>query len=147
MDILLENGDVIPISIARQSATAWRLDIAEGTEKGISGDDVVSLLGGQALENFVPKAADGRTQGFRSTARGGVGHRAEVGHLLLPRRRGHQRLGHRAEGVSRPGLQVNLTLIETVTTASDESANGGNPKTETSLTAAGTSRRPSTSRA
>ena len=139
MDILLQNGEHIPISVARQAATEWRLGIVEDTEKGVSVDDVVFLLGGRALEHFLPKALTDELKGFeinaleavfdterKSIAYFSAGVKVTNGWDIAPK-------------VSLlPGLQVNLSLTETVTTASPGSANGGGDlKTETSLTAIG----------
>jgi hypothetical protein len=65
MDILLDNGDVIPVELQRQSSTEWRLDIAEGTNQGITGQDIVALLGGEALESFVPEPLSKILEGFK----------------------------------------------------------------------------------
>ena len=67
MDIILEdkNKTVIPVEIQRQSASEWRLDIAEGTDQGITGEAIVALLGGEALEKFVPDQLSKILEGFK----------------------------------------------------------------------------------
>jgi hypothetical protein len=49
----------------RQSDTEWRLDIAEGTDQGITGENIVALLGGETLESFVPEPLKKILAGFK----------------------------------------------------------------------------------
>src|ERR1700747_434856 len=56
-NILVEKtGTKIPIEIQSQPGSGWRLGIAAGTETGITPDELVSLLSGNRLDNFIPSS-------------------------------------------------------------------------------------------
>ncbi|MDV3457682.1 DUF6603 domain-containing protein [Sphingomonas sp. HF-S4] len=129
MDILLQNGDTIPILVTQLTADVWRIDIAEGTAKGVTGDDLVFLLGGQALENFLPPALTGELAGFtingmeaeldtaaKSVTYFSTGVAVTNGWDIAPK-------------VSlKPGLQIGLTLASALTSAPPKSGNGASPQ-------------------
>lgn len=64
MNLLLENGDIIPIGLHQQTGTEWRLDIAEGTDQKVTANDIVYLLGGATLDGFFPKVLTDALDGF-----------------------------------------------------------------------------------
>lgn len=54
--ILVKGSDLkIPIEIQSQPGSEWHLAIAENTEAGITGDELVSLLSGNTLNSFMPQ--------------------------------------------------------------------------------------------
>lgn len=119
LDILLDDGDVIPVELQRQSDTEWRLDIAEGTEQGIGGEDIVALLGGQALESFVPEPLSKILAGFKINGIETVLDTAQKTVSTFSLGASVTNGWDIAPKVSlKPGLQVNLTLIDPADPAS-----------------------------
>jgi hypothetical protein len=113
MDILVQGSSAtIPIELRRQSDSEWRLDIAEGAEQGVTGTELVGLLGGETLESFVPEPLSKILAGFKINGIEAIfdtnlktvsyftaGLSVTNGWDIAPK-------------VSlKPGLQVNLTLI------------------------------------
>lgn len=54
LNFVVENGDKIPVAITRQSAKIWDISVAEDPQASVTADDLVQLLGGAALEEFLP---------------------------------------------------------------------------------------------
>ncbi len=113
MDILVQgSSNAISIELRSQPDSEWHLNIAEGTEQGITGEELVALLSGNALNSFLPQPLVSILNGFKinrieaifNTEQNTVsyfstGISVTNGWDIAPR-------------VSlKPGLQVNLTLI------------------------------------
>lgn len=113
MAFLLQNGDTIPIALALQQSTMWRLDIADGTDQGITGEDIVYLLGGEALDNFLPTELTDALDGFKLN---GIAAEFDTKAKTLP----YFNTGitvtngwNIAPGVAlEPGLQIGLTITD-----------------------------------
>lgn len=113
VDILVAaTGDTIPVHVTSLSNDEWKIDIAEGAEQGVTANDLVALLGGHALESFLPKDLIAVLSGLKingietifnikkkTVSYFSIGVSVTSGWDIAPK-------------VSlKPGLQVNLTLI------------------------------------
>ena len=66
MNLLVPSSStIIPIELKRQTDSNWQLDIAEGAEQGVTGTELVGLLGGESLESFLPKSLSSILAGFK----------------------------------------------------------------------------------
>ena len=106
-------GTRIPIEIETQPGSEWRFSMAEGTEQGITPEELVSLLSEHRLDSFIPPSLVSILKGFKINGieatfdpqRGtvpyfSIGVSVTNGWDIAPR------------VCLKPGLQLNLTLIE-----------------------------------
>lgn len=113
MEILVEGSSAtIPIELQRQSASGWRLDIAEGAKQGVTGTELVGLLGGEALESFVPESLSSILSGFEINGIEAIFDTQEKSVSYFTTGLSVTNGWDIAPKVSlKPGLQINLTLI------------------------------------
>ncbi|MEL7114141.1 MAG: DUF6603 domain-containing protein [Pseudomonadota bacterium] len=54
LNLKVESGHIVPITLSRQSAHVWHLGVAEDPKQSVTTQDLVELVNGQALEAFLP---------------------------------------------------------------------------------------------
>ena len=113
MNLLVPSSSTtIPIELQRQTDSEWQLDIAEGTEQGVSGTELVGLLGGESLESFVPESLSSILAGFKINGIEAIFDTKEKTVSYFTMGLSVTNGWDIAPKVSlKPGMQVNLTLI------------------------------------